>query len=267
MTTGVWLQNAAHILEKSGVGTSRLDCLVLLEDVLNKDRAHVLADPDFELTPEQEKKLEQLILRRKEHEPLAYIRGRVEFYGREFSVNKNVLIPRPESETMLDIFKKLQLQADCLIADVGSGSGALGISAALERPGTKVCFIDIDPKTLDVARKNATRHGIRAEFFIGDLLTAHPAKYDVLLCNLPYVPDSHTINSAAMIEPSIAIFGGADGLDLYRRLFTLLSRGQYGQPVILTESLPFQHEELTHIAASQGYKQTIEDDFIQQFER
>src|SRR4051812_18952492 len=98
------------MLRDAGIGTARLDAMVLLEDCLSKDRAHLLAHPELELTAEQEKLLDAQIKRRLAHEPLAYIRGKTEFYGRDFLINKYVLEPRPESETIIDLLKKLPLK-------------------------------------------------------------------------------------------------------------------------------------------------------------
>jgi release factor glutamine methyltransferase len=247
------------------IATKRLDTLVLLEDVTSRDRAWLLANLDREATPHQMKRFYSWIKRRARHEPLAYIRGKTEFYGREFKVNARTLEPRPESETMIELFKSLNLPSNAVVADVGSGSGAIGITAALERPNIQINFLDIDSETLAIARSNARKHSVRGQYYQGDLLEAWATEYDVLLCNLPYVPDSHTINQAAMFEPKIAIFGGEDGLDLYRRLFAQLATGRYGKPIVLTESLPFQHKALASIARDNGCKLAKTEDFIQTF--
>ncbi|MCW1908288.1 MAG: peptide chain release factor N(5)-glutamine methyltransferase [Candidatus Saccharibacteria bacterium] len=247
------------------ISTARLDTLVLLEDATDKDRAWLLAHPEHSLTPSQTKKFQAWVKRRVVHEPLAYIRGKTEFYGREFMVNARTLEPRPESETMIELFKSLDLPPEAVAADVGSGSGAIGITAALERPGIQINFLDIDPDTLAIARSNARKHGVRGQYYQGDLLEAWPIEYDVLLCNLPYVPDNFKINEAAMFEPKIAIFGGEDGLDLYRRLFAQLATEKFGHPIILTESLPYQHDILAAVAHTHGYQFKQQDDFIQIF--
>jgi release factor glutamine methyltransferase len=265
-----WLHQATKLLEANGVGTARLDCLVLLEVVTGKDRTHLLAHPSEELNNEQLSKLNKWLELRSKHIPLAYIRSKTEFYGREFVVDKRVLEPRPESETMINLLKTLPdlRVGPCAIVDVGCGSGALGITAALEIPGTTVTLVDIDSDCLVVARNNAKKHGVIATFLQGDLLqpvlTLSPQP-TVLLCNLPYVPDDHTINKASMHEPKLAIFGGPDGLDLYRRLFHEIAKKWQSKLWVLTESLPFQHDDLRKIAENSGLKQLAEDDFIQVF--
>lgn len=261
-----WLRWAADRLEQAGVGSARLDCLILLEDLLLKDRSWLLAHPEHSLTPAMVKKLEEQIVRRADHEPLAYIRGFTEFYGRRFIVNKTVLEPRPESEDMITLLKDIVKTTPVLaVADVGTGSGALAITAKLELPKATVIATDIDPKCLKVAKSNAQKHDAEVKFFQGDLLSPIPSTLplSIILANLPYVPDSHKINQAAAMEPKIAIFGGPDGLSVYRRLFS--------DPVppkprfILTESLPPQHQKLASIGRSAGYRLTKSEGFIQLF--
>lgn len=267
MKASAWLNLATGKLEKAGVRTARLDALILLENITGKNRSWLLAHPEFELSDLQIKKLDELIERRAGHEPLAYIRGKTEFYGREFFINKNVLEPRPESETMIDALKQLELESSSIV-DIGTGSGALAITAKLETPNTEVIATDIDMKCLRVAKRNAARLGATVDFYRGDLLQPLPARslqLSILLCNLPYVPDSFTISPAAMNEPKIAIFGGADGLDIYRKLFKQIDRLRARPKFILTESMPPQHQALAKIAGASHYRLAKTDDFIQLF--
>lgn len=268
MTAELWMRGAVSRLADASIATARLDALVLLEDCTGIDRGRLLAHPELELADEQVKILNKLTIRRMEHEPLAYIRGKTEFYGREFSINKHVLEPRPESETMIELLKSLGLPGGAVIADIGTGSGALAVTAQLELPGTRAIGVDIDPACLEVASENAARHKTDISFLQGDLLEpliAHHSPLSTLLCNLPYVPDGFHINPAAMNEPRIAIFGGPDGLDLYRQLFKQLS-GLPAKPVyILSEAMPPQHQDLAELAASHGYRLRQTEDFIQLF--
>lgn len=265
MNIKYWLQSATKELRQSDIATARLDCLVLLADCLNTNSTHLLAHPETILTSAQEKCLKQLIARRRHHEPLAYIRGKTEFYGREFIINNHVLEPRPESETMIELLKKLSLASDISIADIGTGSGALGITAALELKIQSVDFYDIDTEALEVAKENAQAHNVLGDFYVCDLLGNKQIRYDVLLCNLPYVPDDFHINTAAMHEPSIAIFGGSDGLEVYRKLFAQITTLTNKPSYVLAEALPPQHAKLAQIAASAGYALDKSEDFIQVF--
>lgn len=269
MNVDTWLKDAKKLLETAGVGTARLDALVLLEDVMGKDRAWLLAHPEHKITAGKVRKLTNLLNRRAEHEPLAYVRKKTEFYGREFIITPAVLEPRPESETMIDLLKKLSNSSDLpvkpLVADVGAGSGALGITAGLELPNARVDLLEIDKQALKVAKMNVDKFTLNISLIKSDLLAQSGQDYDILLCNLPYVPDDFQINPAAMREPRLAIFGGPDGLDIYRRLFKQI-RNLRQQPLyILTEALPPQQAELAAIAKSAGYDLQQADDFIQLF--
>jgi len=278
MRTETWLHQATAKLNKAGIATARLDCLVMLEDALGQDRSYLLAHPE---TPCQGRTLTRLngwVGRRARHEPLAYIRGKTEFYGREFLVNPHTLEPRPETETMVELLKQLadsrQLTADSFhVVDVGTGSGAIAITIKLEMPDAKVIAIDISAECLKIARKNAKKHSVDITFLKADLLRPIPSSIFhlptstfAILANLPYVPDSHTVNEAAMYEPKLAIFGGSDGLDLYRKLFLQIDSLVVKPRFILTESLPFQHESLAQIAQQHGYDLRKINDFIQVYE-
>lgn len=265
-TISDFLAQATRRLGASGIATARLDCLVLLEDVLGRDRSWILAHQDECLSVVALKDLNKKVARRAKHEPLAYIRQQTEFYGRIFYIDHRVLEPRPESETMIDLLKALpDIQS---VADIGTGSGALAITAKLELPHALVTAIDIDPACLQVAARNAEHSQAKIHLLPGDLLApvAEMTAIDALLCNLPYVPDSFQINPAAMREPRLAIFGGPDGLDLYRKLFTQCEALPAKPRFVLTEALPMQHAALTAIAGEHRFKLTRIEDFIQLFQ-
>jgi release factor glutamine methyltransferase len=304
MTVSEWLRMATVQLTAADIGTARLDALVLLEDTLHINRARLLAEPDRLVAEAQSHELEKLLTRRMTHEPLAYVRGKTEFYGRTFVINNSVLEPRPESETMIDLLKNIFVfsqapslpplfdtgsrayqkinvsavdldrnQSDILhkntrmvrIADVGTGSGALGITAHLELKNTSVDLLDISDEAIGVAKSNVDLFTLNISVIKSNLLADTPQDYDILLCNLPYVPDEHMINRAASYEPKVAIFGGPDGLDLYRKLFKQISHANNQPLYILTEALPPQHAMLADIAVQHDYQLIKTDDFIQVF--
>ncbi len=249
---------------------------MLLEDELGTGRASLLAHLDRKITDLHLLRLNKKIAQRVRHLPLAYLRGKAEFYGREFFVSDQVLVPRPESEKIIDLLKLLPFGVPpefvpLYIADVGAGSGCLGITAALEFPGAFVDFYDVDPQALAIALKNSKRYKIpHANFTTGNLL-ADPRKrlvrgYDVVLANLPYVPDRYAINQAAQHEPKIALFGGEDGLDLYRTFWQQIASLEHRPRFILTESFPFQHEKNMALAKNAGYSLQVTDDFAQSFQ-
>jgi release factor glutamine methyltransferase len=270
MTIHEWLRLSQETLRAAEITTARLDALVLLEDCLHTDRAQLLAHPEQELRGEQLGVLDAQIKRRTLHEPLAYIRGKTEFYGRDFYVDHGVLEPRPESESIITLLKQLHLPGKPIIADIGTGSGMLAITAKLELPDAQVYAIDIDQGCLAVAKQNAKTYDTPIEFLEGNLtepLKSKQVAAHALLCNLPYVPDSFQINPAAMREPRLAIFGGPDGLDLYRAMFTQIDKFKEKPRYILAESMPPQHPELSALAHDHGYSLQAEEDFIQLFVR
>ncbi len=273
MTVSIWLSHALERLQSAGIASARLDSQLLVADKLGRDRGWILAHPETPLTEETMLELDAQLEERAKHVPLSYIRGKVEFYGREFLVDRRVLEPRPESETMIDIMKKLppvEKKEAVQIIDVGTGSGALAITAKLELPGADVVATDIDAGCLEVAQANAEKHQVAVEFAQGDMLRPVKPALErpvvITLANLPYVPDSHEVNAAALYEPRIAIFGGADGLDPYRKLFEQAAEFVKQTAYILTESLPPQHKKLAFIAARQGFRQVGHEGFIQVFE-
>jgi release factor glutamine methyltransferase len=260
-----WIKSAQEKLDKAGIGSARLDALILLEDEFKKDRGWLLAHPETEISISRGKRLDAKLKRRLRHLPLAFVRGHTEFYGRKFLVNRYTLEPRPESETMIELLTKLTLPAKPKIADVGAGSGALGITAALELHTPFVDLYDIDASALSVARHNQALHELHLHTRKSNLLNRHLRSYDVILANLPYVPDHYQINQAAAMEPKIAIFGGKDGLDVYRKFFAQIRRFAWKPKFILCESLPPQHGELARIANQNGLRLQQEQDFIQVF--
>lgn len=266
MRIDTWLSAATKVLEEAQISSARLDALILLEDSLGHDRGWLLAHPEAELSAEQVNKLNRQVSRRSRQVPLAYIRGFSEFYGRRFLVNKYVLEPRPESETMIELLKILKLPKRPAIADVGTGSGALGITAALELTDAIVDLYDIDSNCLAVAKHNCVLHELHLHAFKRDLLNRPHRHYDVVLANLPYVPTHWMTSPSIKMEPKLAIDGGNDGLDHYRRLFTQLSRQHHQPAFVLTEALPPQHEKLALVAGEHGYTLRASQDLIQVFQ-
>lgn len=258
-----WLAKSTRRLAKVGIKSARLDCLLLLEQVLNTNRTQLLAAPEQMLSREYILELNGLLERRIDHEPMAYIRGKSEFYGRNFWVDKSVLVPRPETETMIELLLQLPLKRPRTLIDVGTGSGALAITAACELGEALVYATDISEYCLEIARRNAAKHKATINFRQTDLVEWLDISGSVILANLPYVPLDHPINQAAGFEPPLALYGGDDGLNLYRRLFEQLESPR--PAYILTEALPSQHIELAAIGNQHGFELIQSKDYIQVF--
>lgn len=232
MTVGLLVTEGTQFLRSRGVATPRLDAELLLAFVLGKRRADLLIHPEVEVTPDKVGVFRKLLQKRAEGVPVAYLTGEKEFMSLKFRVTPDVLIPRPETELLVErVLDFLKLQDHdrhhFLVADVGTGSGAIAVSLAFYHPRVRVLAIDIAEEALRVARYNAMRHGVqgRIEFLRGDLLTpllkaGETGKGDVVVANLPYIPTKEItfLPRDVRAEPEIALDGGSDGLDLYRRL-------------------------------------------------
>ncbi|MCB9453915.1 MAG: peptide chain release factor N(5)-glutamine methyltransferase [Anaerolineaceae bacterium] len=206
-----------------------LDVHILLGKVLGVERAYLLANPSHVLTEDQRHRFEALVERCAAGEPLPYILGRWAFYDREFIVTPAVLIPRPETELLLEqalVFVKSNPAATAI--DIGTGSGALAVTLAVHCPAARVYAVDISPAALAVARCNAAENAVmeRITFLEGDLLAPlldNAVQGDVILANLPYIASDDLPGlTVTRYEPRLALDGGADGLDLMRRLLAQL---------------------------------------------
>jgi release factor glutamine methyltransferase len=219
------LAQAAIRLRNEGVESPRLDAELLLAHVLGMNRAAILARPERQLTPKQLTRYRDLIGRRGAREPLAYIVGHREFFGLDFAVDPRVLIPRPETELLIEQALRLarQLMAPPQIADVGAGSGGIAVALATHLPEASVYALDDSPGALIVAAANAHRHGVASQVrcLQGDLLDPLSGPVDLITANLPYVTTGEWESLPPEIrdyEPRDALDGGPDGLALIRRL-------------------------------------------------
>jgi release factor glutamine methyltransferase len=213
------LDSAVIALTAAGCDTPRLDAEVLLAWVLGVDRAALIADPGRGLEPGEARAFAALAGRRREREPVAYLVGRKGFRTLDLAVDPRVLIPRPETEHVVEA--ALALPPGARAADVGTGSGAIALALKAERPDLHVLATDASADALVVARGNAARLGLAVELLHGDLLDPVEGPLDAVLSNPPYVAESDRAALAPEIlrhEPAEALFAGADGLDVLRRL-------------------------------------------------
>jgi release factor glutamine methyltransferase len=213
------LNRARGTLAQGNIEDAPLEGELLLRHVLGISRTQLYLDLDHKLSPSHEEALSQLIKRRLSGEPAAYITAHSEFYGLDFYVDPRVLIPRPESELLVE--RTISLAKNhplSTIAEVGTGSGAIAISLALELPGAKIYATDISAPALEVARVNCQRHGVmdRVCLLHGDMLDPLPEAVDLIIANLPYVRNSEL--SGLRFEPRLALDGGSDGMGKIRRL-------------------------------------------------
>ncbi|MBL8162372.1 MAG: peptide chain release factor N(5)-glutamine methyltransferase [Anaerolineae bacterium] len=219
--------------------SAALDAQTLLGAALGVERAYLLAHPDQPLTAEQSAQFNTWVERCAAGEPLSYVLGRRAFYDRELIVTPDVLIPRPETELLLEAALAFAGSRALVAVDVGTGSGALAVTLAALCPALTVYATDISPAALDVARQNAALHGAAVTFLQGDLLSPlleRGIHADLIMANLPYIP-SGDLPALAVTrwEPRLALDGGADGLDLVRRLLRQAADGWRAEGLMLLE--------------------------------
>lgn len=217
------LLQGTELLEKAAIGAPRLTAEVLLCHAMHCDRAHLYAHAGDELTQFAWIHYGRYLSERLSGKPTQYITHRQEFYGRDFYVNVDVLIPRPETEHLVEAAVGwLQGRgAGARVLDVGTGSGAIAVSVALES-GARVAASDISVKALAVAERNRAKHAAMVDFFAGDLVSAvAPGSLDLVISNPPYVPGADAANMQREVrdwEPQVALFAGDSGFEIYRRL-------------------------------------------------
>lgn len=221
-TISTWLVEAHQKLGQIS-DTADLDAQVLLASILHRDRSWVLAHPEFELTMADTAQLEDTLQKLQNSTPIPYIIGRAHFYGLEFHVTPDVLIPRPETELLVDYAIQWcqKNRFNPLVLDVGTGSGCIAISLAVHLPQTKVIAVDISMNALRIANHNSALNKVndRCSFFQSDLVTAISGKLGLICANLPYIPSSKLANlPVAKNEPMTALDGGENGLDLIQKL-------------------------------------------------
>ncbi|WP_061213082.1 peptide chain release factor N(5)-glutamine methyltransferase [Syntrophomonas wolfei] len=220
-----------------GLAEPRLEAEVLLAHVLLQNRVYLYTHYDQPVNQEERQQFRELIKRRIKGEPLAYIVGYKEFMSLEFKLNQAVLIPRPETELLVEEALEIARAKEGLrICDVGTGSGAIAVSLAFYLPTAQVYATDISAEALEKARENALRHSVAITFYQGDLLSPFLKEepYDIIVANLPYISKEEFLmldSGVKDYEPSPALLAPGDGLELYRRLlpqaYTLLVSGAY----------------------------------------
>lgn len=255
-----WIRQASVSLKGSGIDSARLDAMILLEYITKVPREEQLAHMDRAINWRSLRKLQKALKQREHHYPVAYITGYKEFYGLKFKVTHDVLIPRPETEKLVDLAKKY-VPKNTHVLDVGTGSGCVAIALAKARPDLQISASDNSKKALQVASQNAAHLGVSVKFIKSDLFKHINAKYSAIVTNLPYVPDSAKTSPETAFEPFDALFGGKDGLDIYREFFTRVTNHLVPSGLLILEAEPKQHAKLTTLAKKQKFRACKSIDF------
>lgn len=264
MTVGEALKLGEAIL--SEVGSARLDSQLLLEHVLKQPREWLLAHGEHELTKSQADDFRKLLRHRADRTPLVHLTGHREFYGLELIITPDALTPRAETEPMVEWAIKYAPR-DSRLIDIGTGSGAIAIAIAKHRPDLTIFATEISSAALDVARLNNDKHKLNINFIQSDLFESVDGQFESVVTNLPYLRNDAKLMPEVQHEPAVALFGGRDGLSLYRRFLKQLPDYLTPDGYLFTECDPWQQPKLIEEARKVGMKKIEEDYFVLGFQR
>lgn len=227
MKTADAIDDGANFLPKRrGIPDPRREALWLLARAWGVEEIVLRVHPEREVPAEVEARYNDWLRRRAAGEPAHHLIGSCEFWGRDFAVSPAVLVPRPETELLVQVALDLPLSPTARVLDVGTGSGCIAITMAAERPKWRVSAVDRSASALEIARANARRHGVEVANHLGDLTASVAPPWDLVTANLPYIPTDELARLPDEVgyDPASALDGGPDGLDLIRRLVTDLPR-------------------------------------------
>jgi release factor glutamine methyltransferase len=254
VTLKLLLKHAVTLLDAHIIDGASLTAEVLLRHVLNLNRVQYYQQLDSEITSEQAAAFQESIERQIKGEPVAYITGHKEFYGLDFIVDSRVLIPRPETEMLVE--KALKLVRDSglsTVADIGTGSGAIAVALAFNLPKLKIYASDVSALALELAKVNSRKQGVqdKISFLLGDLLAPLPGPVDLIIANLPYVKESDLNEPSIIREPRQALDGGLDGLNVIRRFILQIKPRLNSDGSLLMEIGQGQSDKVRFLLQSQ----------------
>ena len=253
------IRETNQTLEVAGIPDARLEAEVMVMTVMRMTRQNIFAEQESEVPANSAQDLAGIVAQRLERTPLAYILGYREFYGINVVVTPDVLIPRPETEGIVEHTLFMALMGmetrELTIADVGTGSGAIAVNLAIHLPAARIYAVDVSEPALDVAAYNIRAHSVadRVRLGHGDLLEPLPEPVDLIVANLPYIPTSRigTLQPEVQQEPQMALDGGPDGLELVRRLMAQAPEKLNSPGIILLEMDPEQFPAAEALALEQ----------------
>ena len=269
MTVLQVLQNTADFFARKGIESPRLNIEHLLADALGKRRIDLYLEFDRTLSEEELVPLREKVQRRVDGEPLQYLLGSWDFFGRAFRTDQRALIPRPETEILVEIALKViraQPSSRNRLLDIGTGSGVLAITLALECPSLSVVGSDVSALALNLARENAEAQGLehRIEWIESDLLKSVTGPFDFLVANLPYIPTAELPKLACEVQrdPQMALDGGTDGLAVIRRLVEDAPNVLTGDAFVILEVGFDQADRVADLMRAQKFRDiSVENDY------
>jgi len=257
-----WLRDAAEALALRGIPSALLDAEIILGHTLRQSRTWLHAHGEDPIEPRKLEIADARLDLRKDRVPVAYIIGHKEFYGRLFHVNPSVLIPRPESEEIIEQLKKCVTATDSTLLDVGTGSGCLGITAKLEFPHLRVTLADISPHALTVARGNADDLSADVTLIHSYLLEHIVERFGIIIANLPYVDTAWERSPETNHEPAEALFAKDAGMSLIKKLISEAPGSLTASGRLLIEADPEQHDALCELASLHHFSVVTRSHYI-----
>lgn len=254
-TIDSWLRTVSDTLADAMIPSARLDAEIILTHTINKPRTWMHAHGDEYIDPRRKDIADARAELRLERVPVAYIIGHKYFYGRRFYVTPDTLIPRPESEVLIDLIKAYvrRYPAARQLVDIGTGSGCLGVTAKLECPKLHVTLADTSAKALSVASKNADMYNVETRIVKSDLLAHYPLKADIIVANLPYVDREWTTAPELQYEPEQALYADDRGLALIHRCIIESLQALSSTGILILEADERQHQAIIDDATRHGY--------------
>jgi release factor glutamine methyltransferase len=268
MTIARWIRDATARLRNAEISSAALDAELILAHSLVTERVWLHAHRDSDISAKQANIADQLVLRRANHEPLVHLTGTREFFGLNLAITPAVLTPRVETEQMVEWAVKYAPR-DSRLIDIGTGSGAIAIAIKHNRPDLNVTGTEVSASALEIAHQNAQTHGLDIQLIDSDLWSNVDGHFQTIVTNLPYLRDDAAKDLMPEVthEPAVALFGGLDGLDLYRRFLQDLPNHLEPGGFLFTECDPWQHKELIEVAAKYDLTPMEEGYFILGFSR
>ncbi|HUC87243.1 MAG TPA: peptide chain release factor N(5)-glutamine methyltransferase [Candidatus Saccharimonadales bacterium] len=263
MTVGEAQRHGQEKLQAAGIESARLDVNLLLEKLMEKPRSWLLAHEDDELEETVVAEFLRLTEQRARRVPLVHLTHSREFYGLDLYIDDGVLTPRVETEKMVEYAVRHAPKHSRLI-DIGTGSGALAIAIKTHRPDLETWATDVTDEALAVAKKNAKAYNVNVKFIRSNLFDRIEGRFETVVTNLPYLRDDARgeLMPEVKKEPAVALFGGVDGLDLYRRFLQQLPAHLAPAGFLFTECDPWQHEALMKTAMQAGLRPIEKDDYF-----
>ncbi|MFA5047608.1 MAG: peptide chain release factor N(5)-glutamine methyltransferase [Patescibacteria group bacterium] len=252
MTIRTSLILATQKLTAKKIPSASLDAELLLSHILQRPKIFLYAHNEYKLSQKQENDFKKSLARRLKHEPVAYITGRKEFFGLTFVVNKKVLIPRPETELLIEEainYFECNNSSKKVLADIGTGSGCIAITLKKYLPRLEVIATEKSSGAISVARENIKKNKVKIKVIQSDLLQKIPhKKIDIITANLPYLPANRKTLKDLSYEPKMALLAGRDGLDVYEKLFKQISALKTRPQLVLCEIDPSQNLKIKKLA-------------------